>query len=292
MFYLLIILALAAYSIQGILLFKYARALDGFQVSMYRGISLILIMTPLLIWAPKETYGQLLTPQNIGLLSIAGITGYLGHASSIHTSKYLPIGILESLNASGKGILYVLVGVFIQQEIITVPQVALIAVIIAAAIILTTSKSGKHSIEVNIPKGLLLLFFSITFSVATVSIMGNLSESINPFTVGYFWEVFIGLSGVLVILVSSLTQKKPFPRISWQNYKKIFWASSPTLIGTGCLSLALSMGPISIGGAIMTGGVFVSTLLAWLIYHEKPSKLQWLLIAIIVGAIAGLKILG
>ena len=93
MFYLLLVIALISYSLNGSLLIRQARKLDGFQVSMYRGISLIFIMLPVLLFAPQESYKQLFTLPNIGLLLLSGICGYLANASSMQSSKHLPIGI-------------------------------------------------------------------------------------------------------------------------------------------------------------------------------------------------------
>lgn len=292
MFYLLLIMALVSYSLQGNLLIKHARKLDGFQVSMYRGLSLLIIMLPLLAFAPQESYRQILTLSHIGWLFSAGILGYIANATSMQTSKYLPIGILNAINESGKTLLYIGIGILIFKEHLSWLQIIIISILILCATLLATRRSHVHSITPNIPKGLFLLFISMTSGVGTISIMGWLAKSINPFTVGYFWEAFIGIAGVSIILITKSIQKKPFPSISWKQFKHIFWATSPTLIGTGCFTSALAIGPLSIGGAIMTGGVFVSTILAWIMYHEKLGKTQWTLILIIIACIAGLKLIG
>lgn len=293
MFYVLLIIALISYSLNGALLIREARALDGFQVAMYRGLSLCIIMLPVLIWAPKETYAQLFTLQHIGLLSLAGIAGYFANASSMQASKHLHLGILESINASGKALLYILVGVLIYKEILSTFQLLLIGTLILAAIALALTKSQVTKLpEPNIHKGISLLFLSVISAVCTISIMGYLAEKVSPFTVAYFWEVSIAFAGIILLSSTKIAQKKPFPKISQKQFWKIFKACSPTLLGTGCLTYALSVGPLSVGGAVMTGGIFVTTLMGWVLYQEKPSLLQWLLIAVIIGSIAGLKVVG
>lgn len=293
MFYVLLIVALVAYSLNGSLLIRQARALDGFRVAMYRGLALIFIMMPVLFWAPKESYGQLFTLQNTGLLIVAGIGGYLANASSMQAAKHLPLGVLESINASGKALLYILVGLLIYRESLTPIQLALLAVLIVAAIALALAKDPVTKLRnPNLQTGISLLFLSILSAVTTISIMGYLAETINPFTVAYFWEVFIGLAGITILSSIKVVQKKPFPKVSKEEFWKIFRSCSPTLIGTGCFTYALSVGPISIGGAVMTGGIFITTILGWILYQEKPNIKQWLLILLIIVAIASLKLAG
>lgn len=293
MFYVLLIFALVAYSLNGSLLIRQARALDGFRVAMYRGIALIIVMFPILFLAPKDGFKDLFTAPHTGLLILAGIAGYIANASSMQAAKHLPLGVLESINASGKALLYILVGLLIYKESLTPVQLILLAILIMAAIALALTKDPVTKLRnPNLQTGVSLLFLSIISAVTTISIMGYLAEKINPFTVAYFWEVFIGLAGIIILSSTNFIQKKPFPKVSKEEFWKIFKASSPTLVGTGCFTYALSVGPISIGGAVMTGGIFVTTILGWIFYQEKPNVKQWLLILLIIVAIASLKIAG
>ncbi len=61
------------------------------------------------------------------------------------------------------------------------------------------------------------------------------------------------------------------------------------LLGTGMMSMASSLGPIGIMNAISCGTLVVTSLLAWMWYHEKLSAGQWLSMLVILAGIVGLK---
>lgn len=288
MFYLFVVLAMLGYSLQANLLVRHARALSGFQVALYRGISLCFLMLPMLLFAKKEDFVAIFQPEPMLLLFLAGFAGFGANSTSLQAVRHLPVGISETINTAGKALLFIFAGMLLYNETLSLVEGGLIAVIVLSAILLARQKHTVNSVEVNLPKGLALLAFSIVMAVTCISLMSYVSKTVDPYVTAYFWEAIIGLVGIFLFRVSH----KSFPRVSWKQFWKIFWATSPTLLGSGFFVYALSIGPLSIAGAIMTGGIFISTLLAWLLYGEKLTWRHWALMICIAVSIAGLKLVG
>ena len=80
--------------------------------------------------------------------------------------------------------------------------------------------------------------------------------------------------------------------ITLRQFGRLLLCASPTAMGTGLYSLAMTLGPVAIAAAVVSSMMVFSTLLGYLLYGERPSRRQGALILFICVAVAGLKLAG
>ena len=133
-------------------------------------------------------------------------------------------------------------------------------------------------------RGIILTVISGLFITLSLYLTTRSSRAINPFLVGYIWEIGIGIFALLYAIILSFLSCKNFlpqkyncqlPKISLQEFGKILLISSPTLLGTGGFFYAVAHGPFAVASAISSaGGVTLSVIFAHFFYRENLNKKQ------------------
>ncbi|PIR53540.1 hypothetical protein COU76_00655 [Candidatus Peregrinibacteria bacterium CG10_big_fil_rev_8_21_14_0_10_49_10] len=286
-FYFFALTSMLAYALQSALLVRYARKIDGLSLAFYRNISFLVTLLPLLLFSSREEIALVLSYWPRLLLS--GITGGVFLAFSFTAYRYIAVGVALTMKQASITILMTVVGVLLYAEALPPLAIALIGVIVGTCIWLSMMRMGNAPLNRKMVLGIVFSLVAAVPLIVTNITLIDISRLADPLTSGYFWEGGIGIGSLVIILLRSLLLKKGLQRIERKTLLRIAAASSPTIIGTGCYALALSMGPVSIVNAIASGSIMISALLAWRWYHEKLTRWQWLAMVLIVGAIAGLK---
>ncbi len=287
MFFFLAVAAMLGYSIYSTLIAHHVRKHDGLSVSIVRNLSLIFSMAPLLLLAKPESFGLL--PEFASNLILAGLTGAASLGLSFWALKFLPVGIKNALR-SISGVLFVF---FISwlwfQELPSLIEFLWVVPIVIGGLALSTQKINIDHLDPRTGKGVLLVIIAAILASISFVQMSDVARNLDPFIAGYTWEVLIGIWALIFGIVRwMICGKNPFGKIKLPEIGKIALVSAPTVIGTGCFALAVTMGSVGIANVIGTGGIFITILLGHWLYRENLTRNQWLWIGVCVAGLVGL----
>jgi drug/metabolite transporter (DMT)-like permease len=286
-FFVLAVIAMLGYSVQGTLIAHHVRRHDGLSVAIARNLSLALSMTPLLFLAAPSHFASL--PEYLPKLIIAGFTGATSLVLSYWSLKFLPVGIKTALGRIGSVILVFIISWLWFGEIPTLLEFAWIIPLVIGGTALATQKIKLDHLDERTGRGVLLALCAVILSSLSFVLMSDVARDLDPFIAGYFWETLIGAWALVFGIIRWISYaKRPLGNIKLPELGKIALVSAPTLLGTGAFALAVTMGPVGIANAIGTGGIFISILMGHWLYHEKMTHKQWIWISVCVIGLLGL----
>jgi drug/metabolite transporter (DMT)-like permease len=134
--------------------------------------------------------------------------------------------------------------------------------------------------------------FAVVFGLAIgtgYTLISRVTRSLDPLVAGYCWESTITVMGAVVLLLRRLAWGRIGTVPSRRDLARIVLFCIPGAVGTSCYALAVAGGPIAIVSAVLSTMMVVSSILAWLMYGEKLSRGQWLLVAFVCGAVVGMR---
>ena len=292
MFWLLATISMIAYSVQNVLMVHHIRQMDAWSAAMYRTLSLGISMSPLLLIAGREaTLGITAVLPQVILASLLGAGGLTMAFSMFH---FLPIGISTAISSGIRTVLMIVLAWIFLGEVLSVPASVLITVILLATlwlgIIRQNQKEGDLKVY-QLYQGIVFVTVQGLLVAGAFILFSDAARQHNPLVVSYFWEIGIG---ILLMLIGLLRWKfigTPLQKISLKTFWKILLVCSPTLVGTGLFAVAVTIGPIGIVGAIGVGSIFISAVLSYWIYHEKPKRIEWFVMSLIALGIIGLRLI-
>lgn len=288
MFFVFALVSMAAYALHSVWMAPYYRRNDQLAVVVLRGCGMSLAMLPVL-WIPglaglAETGGQL------PWLLAASATALLGNWAGGTSLRYLPIGVATALNMSLSTLVSALLSVPVLGEPLGLGQVAWMGLIFVGVFGLGAAKSPPHaSAKHSMPMGLVLgVVFGLALGVA-YTIITRVCRSLDPLVAGYCWESTITVLGAAVLLARRLA----FGRIgvvpSSRNFGRILWYCIPGAVGTSCYALAVAAGPLAVVAAVLGTMMVASSILAWWIWGEKLSWVQWSFVIFVCCAVMGMR---
>ncbi len=287
MFYIFAIGSMLGYAVQQTLLVHHARRIDGLSLAFYRNISFTVTLLPLLLGSTAQDFRTILSHWQ--LLMASGFSGAIYLALLFASYKFLPVGVGTSISRALSTISIAVFGWVLFGENLSLPSIGVIAIILLGTLLLGLQHKRLPHLDSRFAVGLLLVFAG-AIPVAFLSyVLAFLSRQASPLVSGYFWEISIAIACGILLLVRSVLLKQKIQKIDGRTFLIIATCSAPTLIGTGCMSLAAQVGPIGIANAIGSGLLVVSALLARFLYHEKLERGQWVSIALILAGIVGLR---
>ena len=287
MFYLVAVGSMLAYSLQNALMLHFSRKMDGLSVATYRGLSFIVTMTPLFLAGSFDDGSAIM--RYWPWLILSGLCGGIYLACAYNAQNFIPVGVAISVHRAFATITIIIVSSIFFGESLHSTELLLIAGILAGTISLGLQKNHHHYLQHSRLKGISLSAFgSLPYTVA-IAIFAMVSRAENPWIAGYFWEVSIGIGGLILGALRWMITGKRLARVSRGDVLRLSLAASPTVIGTGLFGLAMKMGSISITSGIGNGTLVVTSLLAWFFYGERLRLWQWLSIGIVLGGIVGLR---
>ena len=290
LFFIFIIIAIFSYGIQLPLLIKYARELDGLTTTIYRNLSLMITMAPLLFFAPIEDFAKV--PDSLWLLIGASGTGALAFVFNLTAATYLPASIAQSIRQAGYVIVAITLGALFMKEYLSGSQLIIVFAILASVILLALSNpSIGHLKKQNKSLGMMIaagagIFYAISFMLYSAA-----SRNISPFIAGYFLEVGVGISAILFGVIRYSLWKIKTPILSLKDSLKIGLISMTTISGTLCYGFAVNNGPYALASALMTTTGIITLIAGYIMFKEKLSKTQVGLVLLLIGCIIVLKII-
>ena len=290
MFLLYILAAIAGYALQSALMASYYRRMDQMSAVAYRGLSLGLTMAPVLLFVPAHSFAAL--AQTGHLVLLASLFAAFANWANASAFLFLSVGVAISLCMSVNVVVSSVLSFLLLGEVLSGMQIALIAALLTCVAALGLMKS--HS-SVNVRTGsalrgmLLCAIYGVLICAAYVYV-GSASRITSPLLVGYLWESIIGVLAFIAAIIRGLCGGTGMQKVCLRDFAKIALFSSPTVVGTGCYAIATTLGPIGLIAAALSTITVASAVLANIMYGEKLSRAQWLLIALACLLIAGLKL--
>ena len=290
MFLLLAIVSTIAYAVQSTLMASFYRSMDRLSAVAYRGLSLGITMLPLLLFAPTSTWIGCGSNVIVKILA-ASVLAAIGNRASASAYSSLPVGIAGALTMSFATICAAVVSYLLFDESLTTNQIIIVALILSGISALGMSKStGALPKDYSVKQGVISSFiYGVTLGSA-FTFVGSASRDIHPFAVGYMWEITIGIITLIAACSRRLFGKSGLQKLSVKDLGKLTLFSSPTVIGTACYALATSQGPIGIVTAIVATGMIWNSLLGMILYKERLSTTQWMIILFVCLTVGALRI--
>lgn len=288
MFFLAAFCAAFGYALQLTLMASFYRKMDTLSAVAYRGLSLGLSMLPLLLWVPVAHYAAIGSAWSTLLL--LWLFTAAGDWTFANTIRYLPVGVATALGNGLITIVSAVIGYLFFHEALSLMQAVLIGLVIMAILSLGFMRtSGLLPADYDVRKGLCNAALTGILLGIAFSMVGGLSRSFHPFLVGYIWELGTGVAGLLMIMARRTGKGAGLAPLSLREFTKLLLAASPTLLGTGLYALSMSLGPLGLATAIISTQMVFTTGLSIVLYKEKLSWRQWVLLLLICGLVMGLK---
>jgi drug/metabolite transporter (DMT)-like permease len=286
-FFSLALLAPLGYSLQQVLLSFYSRKMDGLILVTYRNLSFIITLSPLLFLSGKE--GILLTLQQWPFLIGAGMCGAMGLSFIFESHKYLPLGIVSAFSQISS--VLILLWVFLYTgEIPNIFVFCSVLCILIGGFFLTLQNNHFPHLNPKIGKGFFFVACSLLFGSGTFFLMSIAVQRAHPFASGYFWEICIGLFAFIVLFLREKKRGKPLQMLPIKDIGKIALFSFPTLLGSGALPLAMTLGNPGVAHSLTNaGGVIITIFLSICIHREKLKFGQVGAISIVLFGVVGMK---
>ncbi|MDO6684096.1 MULTISPECIES: DMT family transporter [unclassified Agarivorans] len=296
MFFIIALSATFAYALQGVLMAKVYRQSDPLSAVAYRGLSLLISMSPLLLLVPRSAYADFVG--QTGYLVLAASLAALGNWANAIAFVRLPVGIASALSMAFTALFVALLGQVFLDERLSAQQWLMGGFTLVAVLLLGASQARRAtqvalqaSLQYKPLVGILASAGYGALMSCALILVASMSRSSHPFLVGYAWEVMIGVMAMLMAFGRGLfTVNNGFQGISFTHFKQILIYASPTVIGTGCYALAMTLGPLAIAAAILSTMMVFSMVLGLWLLGEKPSTKQWLMMSLVCMSVIGLKL--
>jgi drug/metabolite transporter (DMT)-like permease len=292
MFFFLAIVAMVGYAVQSTFLTHFSRSLDGMSTALYRSMSLVVTMLPLLFFVEKYDWNKIWEVS--GIIGFAGIVGALAVSFSFESANHLPVGIRSAFKNVFVMLLMVPLSAYFLGDTLAPALFLGMGVILIGASGLALHKNDfEHLDSGHFKTGIFFIFLSSICAVGTVIAAGKVSRIIDPLLMGYLWELSVAVSIIILIFFRWLITGYKYKKIPvWgpDGLAKIALISSPTVVATSAFIVALNMGSAPVLSAINTAGTLVVTVLGWFLYKEKLAKRDLFFMGIIVLGIIALKL--
>lgn len=288
MFFFIALFASFGYAIQNVLMAYFYRRIDTLSAVAYRGLSLGLSMSVLLVFVPLTDFQNV--PEFGGGILAASVCAALGNWAMANAFRHLSVGVANALCTCFAAIMTVINGFIFLKEVLSLYQILFIALILLGVLWLGASRTrGSVPEHFNIKLGILnSLLFGLFLGCAYV-LIGFAARSMHPFLVGYLWEFTIGILAAFIAVFRGKINGRYLTKLSYKESVRLLLYSSPTAIGTGFYALAMRLGPIGIATAVLSTMMVFTTLLAYFVYHEKLTIRQWLLLFVVCGSVVALR---
>ena len=272
------------YALQNALMTKMYRKLDGLSASCYRGLTLGISMSPLLLLTsppavsvpPAGMYAELLAAA-----ILAGIANCIGAL----LFRLYPIGVANALCQGTFVAATTVLGIVFFSEQLSTMQYLCIMLITAGSVLLAF-ESGKG---LRLSTGILALVvygFALGGGFAYV---GSLSRRVDPFFVAWAWELSIGVVLAVIGWGRFRLTGQAMAQISKADAGRILLYCSPTAIGTAGFALAPRDLPLGIVSAIGSTQLVFAAILAAIFSREMLSHRQLGLALLVLVAVVALR---
>lgn len=283
-FALLCIVGRLAYTANDYLTGRLSRTLDPALVCVVRGLTLGVVMAPMLLWVPARAWAPL-----VGNLHLAGQAGFLGLVYSMavnYAARVLPFGLRAALVAG----LFVLGSAFFDWlllgERLGPASLAWAVALAGSSVAMCLGTPPEEADQrVDLRKGVPLILAGTVAGCWSLAPYAQLVRLSDPILAAWAWELVCGLMALPLLLVWR-------PRgIRWKQVGRVALAVTPTAIGSGATATALTLGPMGVAYAFVGLQSIITALIGLRVHGERLGWWRWVLIALSAVAIAGMTLL-
>ena len=286
MFIFLAVISMLSYSLQAVLMAQYARSMDALSCAIYRNISLVFSMLPLLLLVPPEEFSSLSNFYSEFIL--AGILGGIALSCAYYAMNFFPVGIVTAVSSSIRVAMLLVLGfIFFAEEVAPI-KILFLSSILCTSLILAFQNYRMPHLKEDTKTGFLFVLIAGVLGSAWFLTITHISREINPFMTGYFLEMTVGMGTILIGFLRFLFTGIKVQKISRKDFQKISLFALPTVLGTSCFALATRLGPIGLLSGIGTGSMISSSFMSYLIFRERLEPKHWLGISVVSLAILGI----
>lgn len=290
MFYALVIGTMIGFSLQNVLLVKYARRMDTLSLSLYRNIALGILMLPLLFLAGDE--GDVFSALSYWpRFVLIGVMGGLFLTFIYKSYAYIAVGLASTFSKAFIIVLTTVLGWLLIGDEFSVVTTVMITLLMLSSLWLAFIKNHLPHLDGRFSRGIFFILIAAPAQTCILLTVAVLARTEHPLIIAYFWEASIILGSSLVLLIRYAVSRVPLQAISVSDFCEIALRSSPTVLGTCLFSMAAQLGPVGVIGAISTGELVLVSLLSSKLYGDKLSRMQWAVMLLIVIQIVAFKLL-
>lgn len=289
MFFALILAAIFAYGVQIPMIAVYARRFDAITVAIYRNISLVFTMLPILFFVPSEQFA--IAVKNWPYFLLMGVIGACSYIAMLTSSIYLPVGIAQSFRQASNIIAAILLGVLFLSEILSAMEFGLIALLLIGSIALSLSKPNVLHLErQNVSRGVWLAIAGGAGGALSFLFFSQAARSVSPIIAAYALEAGVGISILLYALARSFFFKKRLVAMPLRDAAGLVAISLTTIIGTLSFAYAVTLGSFALATALLSAGGIVALVIAWWLYGERLTLFQLGVILYMIAIIVVLRL--
>jgi len=279
-------LAAVLYALQNALLAKYSRRIGGLSTAVYRNLSFIITMSPVLFFVEFEEIQHALSFWPLFLFM--GATGALALSCTLSAQRSLPISIVTIFGQASPLFLLLWSFLFLGEEVSFFTGI-FIFLVMAGTLFLAFQNHHLPHLDGKQNSALLLMLVAVFLGSIGFFAVAQGARLTNPLVTGYFWEVSVGIFALLFSFFRSIFFKIPLHRVSKKEWGQIALMSSPTILASICLPFAMTLGNPGIASVILSSVVIVMSIFFGIfLYKEHLKKAQIFPILLLVLGIIGI----
>lgn len=304
MIFLLATFAALLYSLQNAFIVRFARSHDPLSVAFYRNAFLAMGMLPILFLATDPALGLLdrwtaeplpayfweRVPDTKTLLELflVGLFGGGSYVCMLTASRYLPLFLINSFLQLSPLLLLTFSYLFL-GEVVTSWQLFFFFWILVSVLSLTLQKRERMDhLDYRFARGILLALSFVLLGASMMFFLSSATREINPFVVGYLWELSVGIGFGLLLLVRKFIYRRGLTLFEEKKtYLKLFATVSPIIVASAILPLLVALenpGLIQMVNASvgLLGGLFFGYLLHREVFRWRQAPF---FLAVLIGVI-------
>ncbi len=229
MFFICILTAIIAYALQVTLMVSYYRRLDQMSAVAYRGLSLALSMSPVLLFVPKTNFFSL--EQALPALLLASVLATFGNWANASAFRYLSVGIAEALCMVASTTTSAVAGYFVLGDTLSLYQMMLILALLSCVTLLGIAHPHAENGKGRFWTGAFYcMLFGLLLGGAFVGV-ADASRKANPLLIGYLWESTIGVMAFAAASSRTVWGRTGIVKVSRRDFFTILLYSWPTALG-------------------------------------------------------------
>ncbi len=288
LFFLFIFITIVAYGVQTPFNIYFSRKTDPFTLTTYRGLSLAITMAPLLWFAGAAEIAKIL--DFIPTLLIASSVGPIGFMFNLAAAHHLPMGISNSVRQAVYTLSAMALGLLFFNELLSLWQFVFLLLIVSGVVALALTR-GDTKIDTD-AKPILGVLYGVLAGISyAISFMlySELARNMSPLVAGYFWEALIGIFALLLWIGRRVVLKTPMLFLNTKDTLLVGLVSLTTIAATISYGFAVNYGHYALAAGLVQTNIVITAIAGWLVFKEKLSYRQIVLILFILACIMVIK---
>lgn len=270
LFIVLCLVSRLAYSLNDILIGRLSREYGRMEVAGWRGVSLGVTMSPMLLWVPRDAWG-LMGERWLELLVCIALTAAANLLQN-QSARNLPFGLRAAIIVAGVTVGSTLLGWVVLGDELAGGELVFAMMVVGSAVTAALGSHADHEIKPQIGKGTIFAGGASLLMATNAVIVADLARNTHPLLTAWTWEFGAGM--ILVVPLLLRLGKQPLAEHG-RRFVRIALAASPTAIASGLSAIALTMGAIGIWAAVSGTQVLITAGFGAIWHKEKVGPLRW-----------------